>query len=99
MFPNENVNELRKARAVLIDPIQSISALLVRNDIVGNKLQHFKWKYENKQSISNANTGDWWKNAELHCEHLYGDHVHLLPLIFSSDKTELTKFGKIVHKI
>jgi len=95
MFPYSDVNKLKKAKGVLIDPIESISALLIRNDLVGSKLQNFHFTHKESSRISDASTAFHWKQAEAQCHAKYGPNVYLLPLIFSCDKTELTKMSKL----
>ena len=95
MFPISDVSKLKKAKGVLIDPIESISALLIRNEVVGRKLKNFHFNYRESAHISDASTAMFWKEAEVQCHSKYGPNVYLLPLIFSADKTELTKMSKI----
>ena len=86
--------EFKKARAVVRDPIKTLSAMLIRNDLVGKKLENFNFEYKKSSSISTVNSSNFFKNAQKYVRLKWGESVNVLPILVSSDKTELTKCGK-----
>jgi hypothetical protein len=92
MFGNNS--EMKKARAVVRDPLKTIASMLIRNEVVGENLENFNFEYKKSNSISSVNTGNFFKLAQKNIRLKWGENVNVLPIIVSSDKTDLTKCGK-----
>ena len=86
--------EMKRARAVVRDPIKTLASMLIREELVGKNLEKFNFEYKKSKSISSVNSGNFFKMAQQDIRTKWGDNVHVFPIIVSSDKTELTKCGK-----
>ena len=96
-LPNEMFgpnSERKKAKAVVRDPIKTLASMLIRNDVVGENLENFNFEYTKSKSISTVTSGNFFKMTQKHIRSKWGENVHVLPILVSSDKTELTKLGK-----
>ena len=86
--------EFKKARAVVRDHINTLSAMLIRKYFVGKNLENFNFEYKKSSSISTVNSSNFFLNAQKYVRLKWGESVNVLPILVSSDKTELTKCGK-----
>ena len=94
-----NVNELKKARGVIMDPIAVLATMLLNKNIVGKKGKQFLIGYEEGNKYGNLNTGDAIKKTEKEIHETHGPDVSGLYIIFALDKTHLTSDGNVTLSV
>ena len=99
MFDSD-VTKLKPGTGLFIDVLDSIGSLLLRNDVVGNSLENFKWEYEEKRNsegeivISDCNTSESFRLCQEEVWRKFpNQRVYVMYVIITTDKSELTKFG------
>jgi len=94
MFPGIDVSQYKHAKALLVNPVETIAALLLRNDVVGDDCSNFKWDYcrqhnENgEELIGDHTSSEFFRKAEEAVRLAHGDGVSVLSIIVSTDKTD-----------
>jgi len=78
--------------------METVATMLIDNDVVGeNKIEKIRLSYKreynsNHERIFNNITGtEWFKLTEAEVRKRWGNHVYLLALDISSDKTQVDR--------
>lgn len=103
---NVDVTKMRAGSGLYIDILDTVAALLLRDDVVGRTVDggqwesNFKWEWEERRNslgevvVGDCNTSESFRLCEEEVRRKFPDQrVYPLYLIISTDKTELTKFG------
>lgn len=99
MFPDIEVTAYRKAVALFVNPVETLAALLVRNDVVGEGCCNFRWDFHRDRNeegvavVSDLTSSEWFRLSQLDLRQRHGPDVKILSVILSTDKTDLTKAG------
>ena len=56
--------EMKRARAVVRDPIKTLASMLIREELVGENLEKINFEYKKSKSISSVNSGNFFKMAQ-----------------------------------
>lgn len=104
-FPKElmgvNASSLKPAKAIVIDVIETVAAMLISKDVVGTNGEFFNYTYEEERNMngtrvySNTTSAEWFRLHEIAIKEEYGEDVVLVALVLSTDKTALTRVGGI----
>ena len=99
MFDSD-VTKLKPGTGLFIDVLDSIGSLLLRNDVVGNSLENFKWEYEEKRNsegeivIGDCNTSESFSLCQEEVRRKFpNQRVYVMYIIITTDKSLLCKFG------
>ena len=102
MFDSD-VTKLKPGTGLFIDVLDSIGSLLLRNDVVGNSLENFKWEYEERRNsegeivTGDCNTSESLRLCQEEARRKFpNQRVYVMYVVITTDKSELTKFGTYV---
>jgi hypothetical protein len=99
-FPGKNVDTMKKAVGIAVDPISVIAKMLLDKKIVGKKGEYFLNRAEAGRKVySNLNTGEAFRKAQEQIGIDHGPGVDGLFVIFAMDKTYLTPDGNVGYNV
>ena len=94
----------KKANCVVTDIMETVSAMLLEEDVVGRNGENFIWKYtseynaDNERTYGNVTSANWFRRTEKDIHNQWGKDVNLLGLSIACDKTHVDRLGGIsVH--
>jgi len=94
MFPDLEVSAYRQAVALFVNPVETLAALLLRNDVVGDSCCNFQWDYSRDVNendvplVSDFTSGEWFRLTEINVRQGYGSDVKVLSVVLTTDKTD-----------
>ena len=92
---------LTPVRCVIVDIIETMAAMLVNDDVVGRRGQHFHFEYcrefneDGEQTFGNVTSAEWFKRTQEAIRERWGSDVYLLAFSISCDKTAVDRVGGI----
>ena len=92
---------LKRINCVIVNLLETMSEMLLNPDVVGGKVQNFKYRYTpeyndaGEQTFGNVTSGTWFKKTEKAIQLRWGRSVYLLAFAISCDKTHVDRVGGI----
>jgi hypothetical protein len=86
---------------VIVDILETIARMLVDEEVVGRRGQHFRVEYsreynsDGEQTYGNVTSASWFKKTERAVQKKWGEDVYLLGFLISCDKTHVDRLGGI----
>jgi hypothetical protein len=84
--------------------METVSAMLLEENVVGRNGENFIWKYtsehnaDNERTYGNVTSANWFRRTEKEIHNQWGKDVNLLGLSVACDKTHVDRLGGIsVH--
>lgn len=99
MFPNENVRNHKCASGMYIDIVAAVASMMIDSKVVGRRGEHAKLDYVESERVRNVNSTEFFRNTEIAVRARWGQHVKVLVIIISSDKTLMTRLSKYSHAL
>ena len=92
---------LHPVRCVIVDIIETMAAMLVNDDVVGRRGEHFHHEFareyneDEEQTFCNVTSAGWFKKTEEAIRERWGHDVYLLAFTIACDKTAVDRVGGI----
>lgn len=99
MFPGIDVSQYRQATGLLVNPLETLAALVLRNDVVGDDCSNFRWDYyrqlneDGEEVIGDHTSSEFFRKAEEQIKLKHGNDVSVWSVMICTDKTDVTKEG------